>query len=157
VATGDDIQAPVVQRADVAENIAVEGSAVLVLVGEEDDMTNDVEYQVAAPVQTDEGCGKARDIDSGVAAHVQVSFDAGGGAGQVQYKGGSAVKAPVDEGDDTTKQIDNGSDDNPVQEGADMTKNATSVDEADVAKDDEGGEGVHVQVYYVRVKVELAK
>jgi hypothetical protein len=39
VATGIDFQATVDKRADVADNIAEEGSAVLVLVGEEDDMT----------------------------------------------------------------------------------------------------------------------
>ena len=45
VATGDNVQAPVDQRADVAGNIAEEGSAVLVLVGEKDDMTDVVEDQ----------------------------------------------------------------------------------------------------------------
>ena len=50
VATGDDIQAQVVQRADVADNIDAEGSAVIVLVGGIDDMTNVVEDQGAAPV-----------------------------------------------------------------------------------------------------------
>ena len=53
------------------------------------------------------------------------------------------------------KHIDNGSDDHPVDEGADMNKNATSVDEADRAKDDEDGEGVHVQVYDERVQVDV--
>jgi hypothetical protein len=42
VATGD-VQAPVDQRADVADNIAEEGSAVVVLEGEKDSMTNFVE------------------------------------------------------------------------------------------------------------------
>ena len=43
-------EAPLDQRADVADNMAEEDSAVLVQVGEEDDMTNVVEDQGAVNV-----------------------------------------------------------------------------------------------------------
>ena len=80
MATGDDVQAPVDQRVDVADNIAEEGSTVLVLVGEEDDMTNVVEYQGAVQVQVpgDDGGGDVevhQYIDSDSAAQIKVPVE----------------------------------------------------------------------------------
>ena len=52
-------EAPLDQRADVADNMAEEGSAVLVQVGEEDDMTN-VVGTVNVQVPGDDGGGAAK-------------------------------------------------------------------------------------------------
>ena len=88
MATGDDVQAPVDQRADVADNIAEEGSAVLVLMGEKDDMTNVVEDQGAVNVQVpgNDGGGAAEVTEGADTAKA----DDGGGdvCGQV-HEGGT--------------------------------------------------------------------
>ena len=86
MATGDDVQAPVDQRADVADNVAEEGSAVLVLVGEGDDMINVVEDQGAV--------------------NVRVPGDDGGGA--VEVPEGDAEQVKFGEGADVTKNDTSG-------------------------------------------------
>ena len=87
MATGD-VQAPVDQRADVADNIAEEGSAVVVLEGEKDSMTNFVEDQGAIKVwvPVDDGGGDvevpegAKFTDGDSVAQIEVPVEEGGGA-----------------------------------------------------------------------------
>ena len=77
-------EAPLDQRADVADNMAEEGSAVLVQVGEEADMTNVVEDPDTINVQVpgNDG-GGAAEVHEGV---VPVPVDDKGGADQTMSK-----------------------------------------------------------------------
>ena len=86
-------EAPLDQKADVADNMAEAGSAVLVQVGEEDDMTNVVEDQGTVNFQVP-------GIDGGGVAEVPEGADTApvdnGGAARVPVEGGGAVQVPVD-------------------------------------------------------------
>ena len=94
-------EAPLDQKADVADNMAEAGSAVLVQVGEEDDMTNVVEDQGTVNVQVSgsDGGGAAEvpegadtaPVDKGDADRVRVPIAAGGGGGTVHIDEGGIM------------------------------------------------------------------